>query len=210
MLPDMTRIIAGDGRGAALAVPKSGTRPTSDRVREAIFSALEAADVLEGVEVLDLCAGTGALGLEALSRGAASATLVEKAPKAAAILKRNAGEVERAIRAAAPKRRVRVRVETASAQSVASTCAPGLGLVFIDPPYEAADAEVTAILEAIAPKLEPWALVVLERSTRSGLPELPASLALERTKAYGETAIHYLERADRVREDESGAEASDF
>ena len=85
----MTRIVAGSAKGRTLAVPKSGTRPTSERVREALFSRLDHMNVLDGAVVLDLYAGTGALGLEALSRGAATATLVEKAAGAARVATSN-------------------------------------------------------------------------------------------------------------------------
>src|SRR5689334_15415760 len=86
----MTRIVAGFAGSLALQVPKSGTRPTSDRVREAIFSALDARDAVRGARVLDRYAGSGALGLEAVSRGAASAVLVEKNAAAAQVCRRNA------------------------------------------------------------------------------------------------------------------------
>ena len=85
----MTRIVAGSAKGRTLAVPKSGTRPTSERVREALFSRLDHMNVLDGATVLDLYAGTGALGLEALSRGGAHATLVEKASAAARVASAN-------------------------------------------------------------------------------------------------------------------------
>ncbi|MEG3034955.1 MAG: RsmD family RNA methyltransferase, partial [Aurantimicrobium sp.] len=92
----MTRIIAGFAGSRELKVPKSGTRPTSDRVREAIFSALEARDVIEGARVLDLFAGSGALALEALSRGALSVSMVEKNPQAGALLRTNADLIRNA------------------------------------------------------------------------------------------------------------------
>ena len=187
----MTRIIAGDARGVLLTVPKSGTRPTSDRVREALFSTLESMNVIDGVEVLDLYAGTGALGFEALSRGAVSAHFVEKAPKVASLIQRHARAVEDAVK----PRQIRCTVESRSALQAVAGLAPGLGLVFIDPPYDVPGAEVTALLAALADKLEPWAIVVLERSSRDPLPERPAAFRLERTKLYGETALHYLELA---------------
>lgn len=205
----MTRIIAGDARGAALAVPRSGTRPTSDRVREAMFSTLGSMGVLEGVEALDLYAGTGALGLEAVSRGAASATFVERAPKAAALLRRNAAAVEEAIRRSGSGRRVRLRVEQGSALAGAEQAAAGLGLVFIDPPYELPGAEIAQVLAALAPKLEPWGIIVLERSARDPLPELPAGIALEQTRIYGETALHYLERSREAAGGDAVAQAPD-
>ena len=106
----MTRIIAGFAGSLTLAVPRSGTRPTSDRVREAIFSALEARDAIDGASVLDLYAGSGALGLEAASRGAAEVVLVEKARAAAEVCRRNADAITRAARGAGEKPRIRVAV----------------------------------------------------------------------------------------------------
>ena len=97
----MTRIIAGFAGSLSLQVPRSGTRPTSDRVREAIFSALEARDAIDGAAVLDLYAGSGALGLEAASRGAAEAVLVERAKPAADVCRRNADALKR--RASRPR-----------------------------------------------------------------------------------------------------------
>src|SRR6478609_11992755 len=93
----MTRIIAGRAGSLVLDVPDAGTRPTSERVRESLFGALESADLLRGAAVLDLYAGSGALGLEAVSRGAASADLVEKAPRAASVAERNAARVGKAL-----------------------------------------------------------------------------------------------------------------
>src|SRR5690348_12518329 len=92
----MTRIVSGFAGSLALQVPKSGTRPTSDRVREAAFSALDARGAVHGARVLDLYAGSGALGLEAASRGAAVVTLVERNPAAAQVCRRNATAVTRA------------------------------------------------------------------------------------------------------------------
>ena len=89
----MTRIIAGFAGSLRLAVPAFGTRPTSDRVREAIFSALSARDAIEGARVLDLYAGSGALGLEAASRGAAEVVLVEKVKQAAQLCRANTAKV---------------------------------------------------------------------------------------------------------------------
>lgn len=186
----MTRIIAGDARGVQLTVPKSGTRPTSDRVREALFSTLESMNVIEGVEVLDLYAGTGALGFEALSRGASSAHFVEKAPKVASLIQRHARLVSDAVK----PRQIRCTVETRSALAAVEHITPGLGLVFIDPPYDVSGEEVSKVLAALVDKLESWGIIVLERSSRDPLPGLPEGLALERTKEYGETALHYLER----------------
>ena len=185
----MTRIIAGFAGSLALTVPKSGTRPTSDRVREAIFSALEAIDAVDGARVLDLYAGSGALGLEAASRGATEVVLVEKDAGAAAVCKRNAALVgARAPRGAAP----RIQVMPKAVSSFIGSAVGEWDLVFIDPPYDLGEADLTAVLVALVPHLDAAATVVLERSTRSPLPELPAALSLQRTKTYGETAVHTL------------------
>lgn len=184
----MTRIVSGFAGSLALQVPKSGTRPTSDRVREAIFSALEARDAVHAARVLDLYAGSGALGLEAASRGAASVTLVEKNAAAAAICRRNADAVTRAARSGA---RPHVDVRASSVQSALATATGPFDLVFLDPPYDLGDAELLAALQALVPLLAEDATVCIERSTRDGEPTLPPGLELLRTKAYGETAVHY-------------------
>jgi 16S rRNA (guanine966-N2)-methyltransferase len=183
----MTRIIAGAAGRVSLSVPKSGTRPTSDRVREALFSALEARDALRDARVLDLYAGSGALGLEAASRGAASVVLVERNPAAARIAKANAALVAKALGTDAAEFRV-------VASSVASFLASAGGvfdLVFSDPPYEVADAELAGDLAALVPLLAPGALVVVERSSRSPEPGWPAALAPGKPKKYGETTIWF-------------------
>ena len=185
----MTRIIAGFAGSRELKVPKSGTRPTSDRVREAIFSALEARDVIDGARVLDLFAGSGALALEALSRGAVSVTMVEKNPQAGALLKANAD----LIRGAGKLDALSTRVVIASVAAYLGNPPSELfDIVFIDPPYELSEAEVSHALELLVPHLAEGAEVVLERSTRTGLPELPAGLELDKSKAYGETTIHWI------------------
>jgi len=185
----MTRIIAGFAGSLSLTVPSAGTRPTSDRVREAIFSSLEAIDAVEGARVLDLYAGSGALGLEAASRGAAEVVLVERDGGAAGVCKRNAALVSsRAPRGAAP----RIQVVPRSVSSFVQSAVGEWDLVFIDPPYDLGEPELAQVLAALTPHLASDATVVLERSTRSPLPTLPTGLALVRTKAYGETAVHTL------------------
>lgn len=187
----MTRIIAGFAGSRELKVPKSGTRPTSDRVREAIFSALEARDVIEGARVLDLFAGSGALALEALSRGAVCVTMVEKNPQAGALLRANAD----LIRNSGKLNALATRVVIASVVSYLGNPSSELfDIVFIDPPYELSEEEVTHTLELLIPHLTEDAEVVLERSTRTGLPELPTGLELDKSKAYGETTIHWISR----------------
>ena len=188
----MTRIIAGFAGSLRLAVPAAGTRPTSDRVREAIFSALSARDAIEGARVLDLYAGSGALGLEAASRGAAEVVLVEKDRRAAELCRANSAKVL----AAAP-RDARPVIETSPvavqaylASGVAR--ASGWDLVFIDPPYDLPPRELDETLAALVPLLAPDAIVVLERGARTAEPVLPAGLELERRKVYGDTAVLWL------------------
>lgn len=185
----MTRIIAGVAGSLALAVPRSGTRPTSDRVREAVFSALDARELVDGARVLDLYAGSGALGLEAASRGAAEVVLVERAREAAAAARRNAERVTRAGAGAG----IRVVVQAVRGYLEG---APGLwDLAFLDPPYELANAELAQELAALVPLLAPDAVVVVERSSRDPEPGWPAGLVLDRRTAYGETAVFWLSPA---------------
>lgn len=179
----MTRIIAGAARGLSLAVPGSGTRPTSDRVRESLFASLETMDLLEGARVLDLYAGSGALALEALSRGAHSADLVELSRPAAEVVRRNAAKVAHAGVA-------RADVHLGHAASFLRTSAATWDLVFIDPPYDVADTDVAALLSLLAPRLDPDAVVLVERAKRSPAPDWSAAgLEPLRERNYGDTTI---------------------
>ncbi len=183
----MTRIIAGAARGARLKVPAAGTRPTSDRVRESLFASLETADAIAGARTLDLYAGSGALGLEALSRGAVGVDLVERSKAAAAIAKQNAAVVTKAGALA------QVRVHATAVASFLKTAAGPFDLVFSDPPYDVDQATVHADLVLLAPLLSDDALVILERPSRIGAPLLDATgLELERGKTYGDTAVYWL------------------
>ena len=181
----MTRIVAGSAKGRTLAVPKSGTRPTSERVREALFSRLDHMNVLDGATVLDLYAGTGALGLEALSRGGTYATLVEKASAAARVASANVRSTG-----------LPARVVTADARSYlgarsGEALAGDIDLVFIDPPYDIAETDMTAVLSLLGPWLSPDALVVVERSTRAPAPTWPPFLVLEDQRTWGETVAYF-------------------
>ncbi len=163
----MTRIIAGFAGSLSLAVPPPALGSTADRVREAIFSALDARDAVHGARVLDLFAGSGALGLEAASRGAVEVTLVDRVKAAADLCRRNAALVlDRAPAGAKPR-------VTVSMQSVQAYLAAAVGewdLVFLDPPY---DDPVEEALAALVPHLAPDAVVVLERSARTPRPRSP-------------------------------------
>ena len=184
----MPRIISGWAGSLQLRTPSSGTRPTSDRVREALFSALEARGAVHGVQVLDLFAGSGALAFEALSRGAAGAVLVDKGNGAAAAMRRNLALLRRA---APGELDARIVVRPVAGYLAAPT-GPPPGLVFLDPPYDLPDSEVSDVLAALVP-VAPGALLVLERSARSRLPAWPQGVTLDRTRTYGDTAVHLLE-----------------
>lgn len=184
----MTRIIAGGARGIRLAVPARGTRPTSDRVRESVFAGIESAGALDGARVLDLYAGSGALGLEALSRGAASVDLVELSRPAAAIARDNIGRVERSLGRPALGR-VHAMSADAFLRNAGSESGEGFDLVFLDPPYDLDESELNTTLALLMPRLSQERLVVVERSRRSPQPEWPTGLELVRERAYGDTVI---------------------
>lgn len=187
----MTRIVAGFAGSLTLAVPKFGTRPTSDRVREAIFSALDARDGVRGTRVLDLYAGSGALGLEAASRGARIVTLVEKNFGAAQLCRKNA---EAILRAAPGRGALKIRVTGQPVQAFLAATGDGFDLVFLDPPYDLGEVELGHNLSALAPLLSDDALVVVERGARSPEPSWGSGLTRERRKDYGETTVWYASR----------------
>jgi 16S rRNA (guanine966-N2)-methyltransferase len=179
----MTRIIAGAAGGRRLAVPARGTRPTSDRVREALFSALDNDPGLDGAAVLDLCAGSGALGLEALSRGAEHVLFVESDRRAAAVLRRNVAAVD------LPGAVVR----SASAATVlAGPADRAYDVVLVDPPYAVPDATVACWLAAAATHgwLAADATVVVERAGRGASFPWPDALHGVRERRYGDTVLH--------------------
>ena len=171
------RVVAGAYGGRRLAAPDgSATRPTSDRVREALFSVLGVS--VQGARVLDLFAGSGALGIEALSRGAASAVFVDRAPRAIGAVRANLA----ALGIDADVRRIEARawLRTASARSEA------YDLVFLDPPYRRAAELGRELSEGLAAVLAPGARVVTESDRRDPL-ELDLPVADERR--YGDTVI---------------------
>ena len=188
----MTRIITGFAGSLALAVPRSGTRPTSDRVREAIFSALESRDLLAGASVVDLYAGSGALGLEAASRGAASVTLVDNGQPAVRAARENARLVERSARAG---RAPAITVVAQSVQAFLGASGATWDIALLDPPYELGDAELQRTLETLAPRLAPDAVVLVERSSRSAEPGWPDGVELDRRKDYGDTTLWWARRS---------------
>jgi 16S rRNA (guanine966-N2)-methyltransferase len=176
----MTRIIAGEWGGRRLATPHgSDTRPTSDRVREALFSSLESElGGFDGLRVIDLYAGSGALGLEALSRGAEHADFVETDRNAAAVIKRNIAEL------GLPPGRA--RVHAIPVDRFVSTLVDGFDLVFLDPPYKVSTHEVAAVVSA----LPLGGLIVVERPSREAFA-WPESRSGLRERRYGETTLWY-------------------
>lgn len=180
----MLRIIAGSARGVQLAPVPNGVRPTSDRVREAVFNSL--GQFFEGGEVLDLYAGTGALGIEALSRGFERATFVEKNSRAAAIIGENltrAGFAERG-------ELVRAGVEGVLDRLVSSR--RKFHLIFADPPYKILPSEVGDVLERLEGLLARGGRVVFEGSDSP--PRIPDSMKGE-SRRYGGTVVTFLERS---------------
>ena len=194
----MTRIIAGFAGSLTLRVPRSGTRPTSDRVREAIFSALEARDALDGARVLDLYAGSGALGLEAASRGATDVVLVERAKPAAEVCRANADALLKAAkggrrphsawpcapwprssrrppRASTSRSSTRRTTSTRSRSRTTSSCS--------------------------RPCSHPTPSSMVERSSRSPEPAWPAGIEPERRRDYGETTLWWARPPDPAQPD---------
>jgi 16S rRNA (guanine966-N2)-methyltransferase len=194
----VTRIVGGRARGRRLTVPPgSGTRPTTDRTREALFSTVEAMlGTLEGAVVVDAYAGSGALGLEAWSRGAAQVVLVERDARALAALRAN-------VAALAAQEAVRAVPGSVAGVLDAGPGAAGLDrpadLVLLDPPYDLPEATTTAVLArlVVAQWLAEDALVVLERSSRGPAPAWPPGLEPLRDRRYGETTLWYGRAASR-------------
>jgi 16S rRNA (guanine(966)-N(2))-methyltransferase RsmD len=184
----VTRIVAGVLGGRRLTVPAGqGTRPTSDRVREALFSSLDNLVDLDGARFADLYAGSGAVGLEACSRGAAHVLLAEADAKAARIIRGNIA----ALGVAGRVRLVTDKVE----RLLAGESDGAYDAVFIDPPYAVADDRVRAVLEALAERwLAPDAVVVVERSSRGAPMAWPDGLRAVAERRYGETTLWYAQR----------------
>lgn len=161
----MTRIISGEARGRKLKVPPAGTRPTSDRAKEGLFSSLQVRFGFHNAVVLDLFAGSGALGLEAASRGAAEVILVESDPQACAIIRHNATVV----------RHPNVHIEEMKASTyVASAPRNYFDMVLADPPYELSGEAVVEMLLVLQPLLVDGAAVVVERHRDSEPTDWPA------------------------------------
>ena len=204
----MTRIISGRLRGLSIAVPPAGTRPTTDRVREALFSAIVSRVDLDGAAVLDLFAGSGALGMEAVSRGADTAWFVEDNARAVACLKKNTAGLaslssSSSSHSSSPSTPVAATIRRAALPgAVAGQCPVpgGFDLVLADPPYEKSPVLDEPILEALREGgwLAPDALVVWERSKRDPAVRWPGGYEAIFERNYGETAVEMARPVDTV------------
>jgi 16S rRNA (guanine966-N2)-methyltransferase len=183
----VTRIVAGDAGGRRLVVPKGDlTRPTSDRVREGLFNALDARGLIPGAVVLDLYCGSGALGLEAVSRGAASVVLVDASRQAVDAARQNVS--------ALGFPRAAVVLSTVQRYLARPVSRPA-SLVFADPPYAMAQPELTEMLSTLTERgwLQPSAVILIERSSRSLEPQWPSGVVRQAIRRYGETSIWQAE-----------------
>jgi 16S rRNA (guanine(966)-N(2))-methyltransferase RsmD len=187
---DAVRIIGGVLGGRRLRAPRGAdTRPTADRVRQALFDVLESSGGLEGARVLDLFAGTGALSFEALSRGAAAALLVDKSAVAVRCIAENAaalGVIDRT-------RTLRADAHDAVAHFAPPTMGRRFDLVFLDPPYADAEAAAAQLLPALAPHLAGGGRIVFEHDRRLTLADQFGDLRCSDRRRWGDTAVSFYE-----------------
>jgi 16S rRNA (guanine966-N2)-methyltransferase len=190
-MADAGRVIAGSARGVRLAAPGPGTRPLADRVKQTLFGILEPR--LEGAAVLDLFAGSGAAAIEALSRGAATAVLVEKDAGATRVIAENLRRA-RVASAATVVRRDAIAWLAERVREAESGTTPRFDIVVVDPPY-ADTASLIRVLEAVGPLVADRGLVVAKHFWRDAPPARVGLLASERERRFGETALTFYRRA---------------
>lgn len=185
----MTRIIAGKAGSLSLRVPNGPTRPTSDRVREAIFSSLESLVDLDGASVVDLYAGSGALGLEAASRGASSVVFVDNQAASVRTISDNIDHITPAL-----DQEVSLSVYRKTAEAYCRELADDtfFDVVFLDPPYELSNDELLPVLESLISHLSRESIVVVERSAKTPEALWPGGFELRKSKTYGDTAVYFL------------------
>ena len=193
------RVISGRFKGVALTTPKAGTRPTTDRTKEAIFSHLDSWGVLDDARVLDLFAGTGALGIEALSRGARELVAVESSAPAAALIAQTLTALKhnRSWELGMSARVIKARAEKYAA--CASAVAP-FDVIFIDPPYAFETNDCNQLLADLASRelTSSNTVIILERSTRSEEPTAPENWEITDRRDYGETAVYYIDPSEPI------------
>ncbi len=198
-MADAGRVIAGTARGTRLVPAGPATRPLGDRVKQTLFAILEPG--IAGQAVLDLFAGTGAAGIEALSRGAGAAVFVDSDPAAIRAIRANLERAGLASSAVQVVRADALRWLAEAAGDAGDERAPTFGLVIVDPPYERADL-VRAVLERLGDPdvpeggglLAPGAVVVAKTFWRDAPPPTVGLLASERTRRFGETALTIYRR----------------
>jgi 16S rRNA (guanine(966)-N(2))-methyltransferase RsmD len=188
-MPEAGRVIAGTARGVRLAAPGSGTRPFADRVKQTLFGIL--APELEGAAVLDLFAGSGAGGIEALSRGAASAVFVERDHGAVQVIRENLRRA--ALGPGATVVRRDVLAWLADAARDAGVAGPRFDLVLVDPPY-ADTVALGQVLERVGPIVRGGGVVVAKHFWRDAPPPVIGLLASDRERRFGETALTFYRR----------------
>jgi 16S rRNA (guanine966-N2)-methyltransferase len=172
------RVCGGKNRSIRLECPSSGVRPTTDRVKEAIFSVL--VNNLHDVQVLDLFAGSGSLGIEAISRGASRVTFVEKSRECIDVIKRNLKTIDASEKAVVVK---------ADAEQFIKKCTTFFDLIFMDPPYHKGLA--TELSTHVYNLLKVGGILVVEHSPRDEIP-----LEAWKSKQYGDTSISYFHRSE--------------
>lgn len=184
-------VITGRFKGMPLATPRAETRPTTDRTKEALFSRLESHGLLQDARVLDLFGGTGALGIEALSRGAHELVVVESSAQAAQLIAQTLTALRRY---AGWQEGMGARVVHAKAERYAAKARPGepFDLVLIDPPYAFASADCERLLRDLTARglVARFGAIVLERSTRTAPPAAPEGWVMIDRRDYGETAVY--------------------
>ncbi|MBH9979241.1 RsmD family RNA methyltransferase [Bifidobacterium sp. W8108] len=198
-------IISGRFKGFPIPAALRGTRPTTDRTKEAVFSHLEAIGAVEGARVLDLYAGTGALGFEALSRGADLLESVESSGRAAGLLSKSAARLTHhpswnpamSIHVSRVKAERFVRPLPAGTDAESGPAAVPYDLVFMDPPYDLPTEDCQEIMAGLVKGglVGHDSVIVLERSGRSASPLPPSGWAVSTSRSYGETVVYYIESA---------------
>ena len=169
------RIITGKAKGRTLVVPRGKTRPMTARAREGLFSALGS---VEDARVVDLYAGSGSLGLEALSRGASTAIFVDRSAEAAEALRSNIAALA-----------LGGTVVVSSAMEFISRSTDTFDLAFVDPPYAESLASVSEVMSELAPRLAPGATVVVRRRAGEAAPEPPPAVRLVSRRRYGDDEL---------------------
>lgn len=196
-------IISGRFKGFPIPAALRGTRPTTERTKEAVFSHLEAIGAVEGARVLDLYAGTGALGFEALSRGADLLESVESSGRAAGLLSKSAARLTHhpswnpamSIHVSRVKAERFVRPLPAGTDAESGPAAGPYDLVFMDPPYDLPTEDCQEIMAGLVKGglVNHDSVIVLERSGRSASPLPPSGWAVSTSRSYGETVVYYIE-----------------